>query len=335
MTVGLLLAMALLSAKAGFSAALGAFLLGTIVSSRRSEQVERVLGGLCEVFAPVFFVAMGMLFELKLLAEVWPLVLGVFVVAVVWRTIAATVALLMVGQPMGEAARAALCLTPIGEFSLIIALTAVQGGLVPASFYGLAIGVCVLTSLTTPVLIRKSGVLSGYIERKQPEFLAQWIRFYHEWIERLKQRQQSSLLWKLAAPRLVQMTFLVLFVSGLVVFAKPLYGLAEKWLGADWPGAGGLPVIFWFGFGVLLLGPLIALWRNVEAVARICAEAASAGRAKRAVLQSFFERLMKGSALVGMLVWLAALFPYGALPAWELAGLAVAFMLVAGVFWRN
>jgi len=335
-TVGLLLAMALLSAKVGFSAALGAFLLGTIVSSTgRSEQVERVLGGLCEVFAPVFFVAMGMLFELKLLAEVWPLVLGVFVVAVVWRTIAATAALLMVGQPMGEAARAALCLTPIGEFSLIIALTGVQGGLVPASFYGLAIGVCVLTSLTTPVLIRKSGVLSEYIERKQPEFLAQWIGFYHEWIERLKQRQQSSLLWKLTAPRLVQMTFLVLFVSGLVVFAKPLYGLAEKWLGADGPARGSLPVIFWFGFGVVLLGPLIALWRNVEAVAMICAEAASAGRAKRAVLQSFFERLVKGSALVAMLAWLAALFPYGALPAWELAGLAGAFVLVAAVFWRK
>jgi len=335
-TVGLLLAMALLSAKAGFSAALGAFLLGTIVSSTgRSEQMERVLGGLCEVFAPVFFVAMGMLLDLKLLAEVWPLVLGVFVVAVVWRTIAATAALLMVGQPMGEAARAALCLTPIGEFSLIIALTGVQGGLVPASLYGLAIGVCVLTSLTTPVLIRRSGVLSGYIERKQPAFLAQWIGFYHEWIERLKRRRQSSLVWKLAAPRLVQIAFLILFVSGLVVFAKPLYSLAEKWLGADWPAAGGLPVIFWLGFGVLLLGPLIALWRNVEAVAMICAESASAGRAKRAVLQSFFERLLKGSALVGMLAWLAALFPYGALPAWELAALAGAFVLVGTVFWRK
>lgn len=335
-TVGLLLAMAWLSARAGFSAALGAFLLGTIVSSTgRSEQVGRVLGGLCEVFAPVFFVAMGMLFDLKVLAEVWPLVLGVFLIAVVWRTIAATAALVMVGQPMGEAARAGLCLTPIGEFSLIIALTGVQGGLVPASFYGLAIGVCVLTSLTTPVLIRKSAALSEHIERKQPEFLAQWIGFYHEWIERLQHRRQSSLLWKLAAPRLFQMMFLVLFVSGLVIFARPLYGLAGKWLGADWPVRGGLPVVFWFGFGLLLLGPLVALWRNVEAVAMISAEAAAAGRSKPAVARFFFERLMKGAAVVAILVWLAALFPYGTLPAWEVAGLAGAFVVVGAVFWRK
>jgi monovalent cation:H+ antiporter-2, CPA2 family len=134
---------------------------------------------------------------------------------------------------------------------------------------------------------------------------------------------------------LVQITFLILLVSGLVVFAKPLYSLAEKWLEADWPAAGSLPVIFWFGFGILLLGPLIALWRNVEAVAMICAESASAGRAKRSVSQSFFERLVKGAALVAILVWLAALLPYEALPAWELAALAGTFVLVGAVFWRK
>ena len=308
--VGLLLAMALLSAKAGFSAALGAFLLGTIVSSTgRSEQVERSLGGLCEVFAPVFFVAMGMLFDLSLLADVWPLALGVFFIAVVWRMIAATTALLMVGHPMGDAARAALCLTPIGEFSLIIALTGVEGGLVPSSFYALAIGVCLLTSITTPFLIRKSQGISNRIEREQPEFLAQWIGFYHEWIESLKRRQRSSMVWRLTAPRLIQVTLSVLFISGLLIFVQPLFALAEKWLGPDWPAPNGLSLIFWFGLGVVLLAPLIALWRNVGALSMICAESAAHGLAKRTVLQPLFEKLLKGSASIAIMVWLAALVP--------------------------
>src|ERR1051326_3554539 len=334
--VGLLLMMALLSAKAGFSAALGAFLLGTIVSSTgRSEQVERSLGGLCEVFAPAFFVAMGMLFDFNLLVEVWPLALGVFLIAVVWRMIAATTALLMVGHPMGDAARAALCLTPIGEFSLIIALTGVQGGLVPSSFYALAIGVCLLTSLTTPFLIRKSHAISDRIEKKQPDFLAQWIGFYHEWIESLKQRQRSSMVWKLTAPRLIQVTLSALFISGLLIFAGPLYALAEKWLGPDWPITEGLPLIFWFSFGVLLLAPLIALWRNVDALAMICAESATHGRAKRAVLQPFFKRLLKGSAFIAMCAWLAALVPYAGMPVWSLVALAAGFIAVAAMFWRH
>jgi len=334
--VGLLLAMALLSAKAGFSAALGAFLLGIIVSSTgRSEQVERSLGGLCEVFAPVFFVAMGMLFDFSLLAEVWPLALGVFFIAIVWRMIAATTALLMVGHPMGDAARAAFCLTPIGEFSLIIALTGVEGGLVPSSFYALAIGVCLLTSLTTPFLIRNSQAISDRIERKQPEFLAQWIGFYHDWIESLKQRQRSSMVWRLTAPRFIQVTLSVLFISGMLIFAQPLYALAEKWLGPDWPAPNGLSLIFWFGFGVLLLAPLIALWRNVGALSMICAESATHGRAKRSILQPLFEKLLKGSASIAILVWLAALVPYRIFPLWGFTALAVAFVALVTVFWRQ
>lgn len=334
--VGLLLAMALLSAKAGFSAALGAFLLGVIVSTTgRGEQVDRVLGGLCEVFAPVFFVAIGMLFDFTILADVWPLVLGVFLIAVVWRTIAATGALLLVGHSMRDAARAALCLTPIGEFSLIIALTGVQGGLVPQSFYALGIGVCLLTSLTTPLLIRQSNSFGKWVERKQPGFLAQWIEFYHEWIESLKQRRSGSLLWKLTAPRIIQVALLALFVTGLLLVARPLYALAEKWIGADWPVTNGLPLVFWFGFGVVLLAPLIALWRNVEALAMICAESATRGRAKRTTLQPLFERLLKGAAAAGMILWLAVLIPYAAFPWWGLVALIVACATLAVVFWRK
>lgn len=334
--VGLLLAMALLSAKAGFSAALGAFLLGVIVSTTgRGEQVDRVLGGLCEVFAPVFFVAIGMLFDFSMVADVWPLVLGVFLIAIGWRTIAATGALLLVGHPMRDAARAALCLTPIGEFSLIIALTGVQGGLVPQSFYALGIGVCLLTSLTTPLLIRRSSSFGKWMERKQPGFLAQWIEFYHEWIESLKQRRSGSLLWKLTAPRIIQVALLVLFVTGLLLVARPLYALAAKWIGTDWPVANGLPLVFWFGFGVVLLAPLIALWRNVEALAMICAESAAQGRARRTTLQPLFEKLLKGAAALGMILWLAVLIPYAVFPWWGLLTLIAACTTLALVFWRK
>lgn len=334
--VGLLLAMALLSAKAGFSAALGAFLLGTIVSSTgSSDQVDRTLSGLTEVFAPVFFVAMGMLFDYRLFAEAWPLALGVFAMAVVWRALSATVALLMVGHSMGDAARAGVSLTPIGEFSLIIALTGVQGGLVPETFYAVAIGVCLLTSFTTPFLIQRSRGIGEWVVRRQPERLAQWIGLYHDWIESLKQRRKASLLWTLTAPRLIQVGLLVLFVSGLLIFARPLYAVVAKWLGPDWPVPGGLAVTFWLVFGILLLAPLIAVWRSVEALAMICAEAATQGHPKRSKLRPLFENLLKASALASMVVWLAALVPYTLLPGWGMILLALAFVGAAAVFWRK
>lgn len=87
------------------------------------------------MFGALFFVAVGMLFELKLLAGVWPLVLLVFAFALLWRSFASSLALLVVGQQTGDAVRAGICLTPIGEFSLIIALAAVQARIVPDWFY--------------------------------------------------------------------------------------------------------------------------------------------------------------------------------------------------------
>jgi CPA2 family monovalent cation:H+ antiporter-2 len=185
------------------------------------------------------------------------------------------------------------------------------------------------------LLIRKSGKFGDWVEHNLPQFLAQWIEFYHGWFESLKLRRASNLLWKLTAPRIVQIALLVLFCSGLLIFAHPLYGTAEKWLGADWPAANGLALAWSIGFGLLLLAPLIALWRNIEAVAMIVAESATQGRTKRAVLRPLFEKLLKGSALVGLVLWFAALIPYALLPWWGWVALLTVFATLAGVFWRK
>jgi len=334
--VGLLLAMALLSSKAGFSAAIGAFLLGSVVASTgQKAEMERSLGGLCEVFGALFFVAVGMLFDLKLLVDVWPLVLLVFVFALLWRSISSTLALVLVGHQTGDAVRSGVCLTPIGEFSLIIALAAVQASLVPDWFYALAIGLCLLSTFTTPILIRRPGRFSDWFERRQPEFARKAVRFYHDWIESFRHRQRSSLFWKLTGPRWVQIAAQVLFISGMLIFAKPGYRLVEKWLSSDWPAPIGLPVLFWSVFLILLLAPLVALWRTIEAVSMICAEAATHGRRHRARLQPAFEKLLHGAAYVAFLVWVSMFVPFETMPKWGLIAMLAIAIVLAIVFWRK
>lgn len=333
---GLLLAMALLSSKAGFSAAIGAFLLGTVITSTgyRTE-IERSLGGLCEVFGALFYVAIGMLFDIKLVLDVWPQVLIIFAFAVLWRSLSSSFALMLVGQKTGDAIRAGVCLTPIGEFSLIIALVAIEAGIVPDRFYVLAIGLCLISALTTPVLIRRPGRFSDLFERVQPEFTRKAARFYHDWVESFRHRQRSSLFWKLTGPRWVQIATQILFISGLLVFAKPGYGLAEKWLSSDGAASIGLPLVFWPAFLVLLLPSFVALWRMVQAVSMICAEAATRGHRHRARLQPAFEMLLNGAACVALLVWVSMFVPYEVLPGWALILLLAIPISVALLFWRK
>lgn len=333
---GILLSMALLSAKAGFSAALGAFLLGTIVSTTgKIDQVGRAVGALCDVFGPVFFVAMGMLLDFEILLKAWPLVLGVLGLVFVLRIAAGTIALLMVGHSVADASRAAICLTPIGEFSLILALTGVQGGIVPESFYAVAIGVCLFTSVSTPILIRHSRQISGWIEARQPKPLAQLVGLYHEWIENLKQRQNASLLWRLTAPRVVQVAILVLFVSGLLTFASPAYLWIQKWIGPDWQLARALPMVFWSLFLVLVIAPLVAIWRQVEALSMICSEAVTKSRPGRTLLKPVFEKLLRSVAITAISIWFATLVPYEALSANGVIILAISGVFVGGIFWRR
>lgn len=336
LVAGLLLVMALISSKAGFSAAIGAFLLGSVVASTGHKlRFERSLGALCEVFGALFFVAVGMLLDLRLLGRVWPFVLLAFGFALVWRSLASTLALLLVGCRPVDAIRSGVCLTPIGEFSLIIALAAVQAGLTPDWFYALAMGLCLLSAVTTPLLVRRAGGISEWIQRRQPEFAQKAVSFYHDWVQSFRHRQRSSLFWRLTGPRWLQILGQVLFISGVLVFAKPSYQWVEKWLSPDWPASNALPSIFWFGFLLLLLAPLVALWRTIQAVSMVCAEAATRGHRHRVRLQPAFETLLHGAGYVAVLLWISMFIPYETMPIWSAVFLVVVVVVLAMVFRRK
>jgi len=97
---GLLFALALIAAKAGYSLALGAFLFGAIVAEVPQRLgVETSFRGLRDMFSSVFFVSIGMMIDLKLIAEAWPMVLGLTGFALVVRPLACGFALILTGTP--------------------------------------------------------------------------------------------------------------------------------------------------------------------------------------------------------------------------------------------
>jgi CPA2 family monovalent cation:H+ antiporter-2 len=81
-SVGICFACALLARAFGYSVALGAFLAGALVAESGVEkQVERLIKPLCDVFAAVFFVSIGMLIDPRLIGQHWlPVVVFLFLV---------------------------------------------------------------------------------------------------------------------------------------------------------------------------------------------------------------------------------------------------------------
>jgi CPA2 family monovalent cation:H+ antiporter-2 len=336
LVIGLLLGLAWLAAIAGYSLALGAFLFGVVVASTpQKPEIERMFEGLRDLFGAVFFVAMGMLVDFRVLIGAWPLVLALTAFALLFRPFATSVGLTLAGNTPRDSLRAGLALTPLGEFGFIVAQLGVTTGAIPAAFYPMAVGSSLLTTLIAPFMMRRSDAISARIESSFPAFLRDGIAIYHAWVKRIGARQQRSLLWRLIGRRLAQTIVQVLFVSALLLFAKPVYERIKAAVGDDWLFPNGLTIVFWSAFGLLLLAPLVAIWRNFQAIAMILAESATSGSPTHRGWQTWLETALKAIGSILVVLWLLVLSPFGLSLLWTSAAVVGILLLLSLVLRRR
>lgn len=315
----LLFGLAVVAQAAGYSLALGAFLLGTIVAETlHRNQVERTFEGMRDIFTAVFFVAIGLQIDVQRLGSSVGLILGLSLFTLLARSFAVSAGLLLVGTPFAVAVRTGLTTTPIGEFSFIIAQLGVAAKAVPESFYPLAVGVSLVTALAGPLLTRHSAALSEGIAARQPRWLADGLRIYHEWLERLRRRRERNLLWQLSRKRILQVGVGSLFVTGVIIFSGQLFQVARGWLPEERLFPRAPEVLFWSVLGLAILAPLLAIWRNISAMALLYSEVATRGMARAAVLRPVVETGLKGAAGLGMFVWLVVVMPLEGTARWLL-----------------
>ncbi len=323
---GLVLTFSLLAVKAGYSLALGAFILGAIIAeTAQRAQVDRYLQGMRDIFTAVFFVSIGMLLDVKMIAENWLLVLlfGIFTVCA--RVLATSVSLIVIGNSTKDAVRSGLMLTPIGEFSFIIAQLGVSTKTAPELLYPLAVGLALFTALTAPVMIKYSGVISRGVERLEPRWLKSLINTYHGGLEQIHQRQQGNVVWQLSAKRLTHIGIGLLFVTGLLAFSRQIFNAIFLRLGPDLPYEYASTITFWFVLGFVALVPLYAIWRNVLALSAIFAEALAPDHRKQGGLRLVLRAGIRTFCGVAIAIWLWLLLPFDIAAIWTVG--AVVLML--------
>ncbi len=315
----LLFGLAFVAQRAGYSLALGAFLLGTIVAETvHRNQVERTFEGMRDVFGAVFFVAVGMQIDPRALWANAGLIAGLAAFALVARPLVSALALTLIGTPVKDGVRAGLGVTPIGEFSFIIALLGVKEGVLPEKFFPVAVGVSLLTTLAAPRLVRKSERIADFVEARMPRWLADWVRYYQGRLERLTARQRRNRLWQLCRTRFIQVGVEIALVSGVLIFSGQMLDAVERWLGRDWLFPYGPEVMFWVALCVLLIAPLVAIWRNVSALALLLSQAATRGLARRRQAAPAVEAALKAAAGVLLFLWLVLLLPLEGTARWLL-----------------
>jgi CPA2 family monovalent cation:H+ antiporter-2 len=191
--VAICFAVSLLAYEFGYSVAMGAFVAGMLVAeSGKAAEIEPLIHPVRDIFAAVFFVAVGMMIEPAEVAEHW-LAIGVLTVIVVAGKVAGvSFGAFMTGKGTRTSIAAGMSLAQIGEFSFIIAGLGLSLGAIGTHVYPVAVAVSAITTLLTPALIRRSDRFASLIDRKLPKRLQTFVALYESWLGKLRTSHGES-----------------------------------------------------------------------------------------------------------------------------------------------
>ena len=177
--VGLCFGMVVLAAKAGFSTALGAFVMGAILAETiEADVIHRLVTPLKNLFGAVFFVSVGMLIKPEVLGKYWLPILVIALCIILFKSMAATLGVLLSGKPLKTAVQSGFCFCQIGEFSFIIAGLGMSFGVINENLYPIIVSVSILTTFVTPYMIKGALPTYNWLEPKLPAKVKDVIERY-------------------------------------------------------------------------------------------------------------------------------------------------------------
>ena len=174
-SLGLCLGMVIIATKAGFSSALGAFVMGSILAETiEAEHIEHLIKPVKDLFGAIFFVSVGMLIDPALLWEYKIPILILTLVVMVGQILFASFGVLLSGQPVKIAIHSGFSLAQIGEFAFIIASLGLTLGVTDNFLYPIVVAVSVITTFFTPYMIRMAEPACRVADRIIPK---SWMKF--------------------------------------------------------------------------------------------------------------------------------------------------------------
>ena len=168
--LALCLGMVLVARMAGFSDALGAFVMGSILAETvECERIEKLMAPVKNLFGAIFFVSVGMMINPATLAEFAGPIALITLTVIVGQIVFATAGVALAGQPLKIAMQSGFALTQVGEFAFIIAKFGESISVTDDFLYPVVVAVSVVTTFLTPYTIRLAAPAYRLLERVLPE----------------------------------------------------------------------------------------------------------------------------------------------------------------------
>src|SRR5574337_614229 len=301
--LGICFGASLLAAWMGFSVALGAFLAGAVVAESRSVgRVLHLVEPLRDMFAALFFVAIGLKIDPGMLLQYAVPALLIAAAVMLGKTLACSLGFFVVGREPRTALRAGLGMAQIGEFSFVIATLGLSLGVISNFIYPVAVAVSVLCMAVSPYLSRSANGMVTALRAVTPRSLRLLATSYSGWLEHLRPVNENAalaaifrrLLWHIAVNILLVVT---LFMVGAYVNAH-----GWTWFSTVGIGREMRHTLIWACALFLSLPMLIAVYRKAEALGMLLAELGIRERFARSYTQAIRNVLARLIPLATLLL---------------------------------
>ena len=232
-SIGLCFLMVVLANLAGFSSALGAFVMGSILAETlEAEAIHKLTTPIKNLFGAIFFVSVGMMVDPRILVNYWWQILVITIVLLIFKPLSNVVGRLLAGIGLKEAMQGGFCFSQIGEFSFIIATLGLSYGVIDEFMYPIIVSVSIITTFITPYAIKLGIPTYNWVEKRIPPHLKERINNKEAGlkVKSGKHVDMKSFLVK-------QLKTLVIYsaiVIALMLLCFSICSLAIKYIGTPW-----------------------------------------------------------------------------------------------------
>ena len=251
-SLGFCCLMAVISTQVGFSAAFGAFVMGSILAETvEADKIIRLVDPVKNLFGAIFFVSVGMLVKPDVIVQYAIPILLLVITILVGQALFGTLGYLLGGQTLKNAMRCGFSMAQVGEFAFIIATLGKSLGVISEFLYPVVVAVSVITTFLTPYMIRAAEPCYNVLVKHLPK---RWVRrLTHIQTNNAGESASTNNLWKILMKKMIFNTLIYGILSAAVIAimfsaALPICrNLSIKWTGSHWIGnavCGFLTILF-------------------------------------------------------------------------------------------
>jgi CPA2 family monovalent cation:H+ antiporter-2 len=288
-SIALCLMMVMFASRVGFSPALGAFVMGSILAeTREGHRIEQLIVPVKDLFSAVFFVSVGMMIDPAVLREHWRVIALMTLLTIIGKLLSTAIGAIVSGRSFRRSVQVGMSLAQIGEFSFIIATLGTSLKVTSGFLYPVAVAVSAITTFTTPYLIMASEPFGSWLEKRLPAALRASLTRYEAAMAPGTGGSVIALVWKEYGVKIVLNSVMVIAIT---------LAMRSVWMPTDSPInliACGITLVLTapFFWAIFIGGPKHAVAYPAE----------TAERLRRLQFGILIVRYLIGSILMGFLV---------------------------------